>query len=255
MNEELQRKHYDNISERYIQARKNENHRSYRDSIFSHVFTELVKKSNKENFPKVLEAMCGNADNSILFLEYFPKSSISGFDYSEKMVEDCKKNFPQINVFHKNILEFDEKNQYDLIILIGGLHHVYKDTLRVLKLLRNSLKEGGYLLNFEPTHNNFLWKYVRERIYKKNDAFEENSEEGYELTKLNIIYNESGFKKVYQIYPGLIGYILYYNPEAFPKLNFGNKNSARFFANFDIWLGKTWLGKKLSFASFSILEK
>lgn len=255
MSSEIQREHYDSVSEKYISARKNENHQAYRDTLFGYVFG-LIKKLKSYESPKtVLEAMCGNADNSLLFLKHFSDAEISGFDYSEKMVNDCRINHPELNVFHQDILKFEEKNRYDIVLLIGGLHHVFRDTDIVLKKIHSSLKQGGYFINFEPTHDNFLWKKVREGIYRKNEVFEENTEQGFDLKELNSSYRKADFEIIHQLYPGLLGYILYYNPEAFPRLNFGNPATASFFARLDILLGKIWFGKKLSFASFTIMKK
>ena len=88
-----------------------------------------------------------------------------------------------------------------------------------------------------------------------NDIFDTETEKDFRLDQLNKIYFNNGFHLLHQEYPGLLAYILYYNPDAFPFLNIGNKYLVRFFNFIDLIITKTGIGKKLSFATLSVMTK
>lgn len=253
---DLQKKHFDAIAKTYVSGRSGKNHLSYKSTLWffflSKVKTFLPKRPDLIG----LEAMCGNAEVSERVGAFFPQIKMDAFDLSEEMIalSNRLKN-RNITIFQKDILKFNEREKYDLIIVIGGLHHIPHDIEIGLRNVFDALKPGGIFINFEPTHNNFLWRIVREKIYKKNKIFEETSEKGFILNEYNKNLLESHFQIVYQFYPGLLGYILYYNPDAFPFLDIGPTWLARLLGNLDVFLGKTVIGKKFSFATFTIADK
>ena len=176
-----------------------------------------------------------------------------GFDYSENMVEFARQTHPTLDIQWGDVMTFKpEDERFDLVVLIGGLHHVYRHTEEVIAKLSKSLRPGGYFLSFEPTHNNFLSRMARNRIYKKNVIFDVESEQGYEYRDLRSYFENSGFSKVDEIYPGLLAYILYYNPDAFPILNRGGKLAVKSMFALDRLFISNWLGKKLSFATITL---
>lgn len=107
---------------------------------------------------------------------------------------------------------------FDFVILIGRPHHVRRRTPGVLSNLAKSLWPGGYFLSFEPIHNNCFARRVRQRVYKTNDLFDADTEQGFEFIELDRHFKEARYEKVY---PGLLAYILFYNLGAFPALNIG----------------------------------
>ena len=254
---EIQREHFNKISKLYLSSRENKNHLAYKqiwwDSLLNYLQKNLIIKDKKM---ECLEAMCGIAEGSQFFIKRFPHFHFEGFDYSDEMVEHSKQvNGENVRIFQQDMLKFKSEKKYDLVIILGGLHHVPDGVSIALQNIYNSLKPGGLFINLEPTHNNWLFKKIRERIYKKNSLFEENSERGFELDQYNTLLTGNKFKILKQFYPGLVGYVLYYNPDAFPFLNIGNTFFSKFFSKLDWMLGKTWIGKKFSFATWTIAEK
>lgn len=65
----------------------------------------------------------------------------------------------------------------------------------------------------------------------------------------------SDFKIRQQFYPGLLGYVLFYNPDAFPFLNKGGPKVSNLLCKIDIFLGKTFVGKMFSFNTFTIAKR
>ena len=249
-----QRSHFENISDKYYMARQTRNH-LYLKSLMWNKFFEN-KGYLKINNMSVLEPMCGYSEGKNIIEDFLDiKINYEGFDYCNNLVEKVKRKKPELNIYFMDVTKFIPKKKYDLIILIGGLHHVYRHTERVVENLSSALKKGGWFISFEPTNNNFLWKKVREGIYKKNFIFDEQTERAFDLLELNNIFLKSNFKIVDQMWAGLSSYIFYYNPDAFPFLNFGKKNLVKMFFNIDKLFFKNFVGKKLSFASLTLYEK
>ncbi|TGK21397.1 class I SAM-dependent methyltransferase [Leptospira kmetyi] len=253
---EIQRAHFNKIKDDYNSARSGANHLAYKRVWWNRLLDYLSNKIDAKRELLGLEAMCGLGEGSQFLKENFPSIRFEGFDYSDEMVAACKKeNTAIFHVFHQDILKFEAKEKYDIVILLGGLHHVPDNVDIALDRIYSSLKKGGLFINLEPTHNNFLFRMVRERIYKKNALFEENTERGFNLKDYNALLKKSGFEILNQFYPGLLGYVLYYNPDAFPGLNRGSTKIAKFLSNFDWILGRTFLGTYFSFATWSVCKK
>ena len=200
--------------------------------------------------------MCGYGEGKDILEKHLGiKILYSGFDYSKNLVEKVKKLDPEADVVEMDITKFVPSKEYDLIIIIGGLHHVPYHVDDVIGNLRKSLTENGYLIYFEPTHNNFLFRKIRERIYKKNSFFDNDTERAFELKKINQVFLGHNFKIIDQIYPGLFSYILYYNPDAFPFLNRGGEWLVKTIFGFDKLFFRNFIGRKLSFATITLLQK
>ena len=251
---ERQREHFENISEKYYKSRQLENHLLLKDLLWGYFFKD--KKFLQKDGLTVLEPMCGYGEGKDILEKYLNKKIIySGFDYSSNLIKKIKENNPLADVEEMDITKYIPTKKYDLIIIIGGLHHVPFHTDKVLGTLYDSLNKDGYFIYFEPTHNNFLFKKIRERIYKKNSFFDNETEQAFELSKINNLFKKHNFELLDQIYPGLLSYTLFYNPDAFPLLNIGKKWMVKLIFNIDKIFFRNIIGKKLSFATMALYQK
>jgi SAM-dependent methyltransferase len=253
---EAQRKHFDAIADIYIQGRSGKNHLAYKEIIWKYVLAKLSEHIPADAQLNGLEAMCGNAETSVRLVEFFPNLTMHAFDLSDSMVNAADVDgTKKISILQKDILLLDDKEVYDFAVIIGGLHHITHDVQTGVSNIYAALKKGGIFLNLEPTHNNFVWEAVRNKIYKDNAIFEENSERAFTLKEYNACLTANGFRILDQFYPGLLGYVLYYNPDAFPALNVGPVALARMLAGLDLRLGSNLIGKLFSFATWTIAVK
>ena len=168
--QEIQRKHFNKIALEYVSKRSNPSTLSYRDCLWKE-FLRLIKlEINKNKKCICLEAMCGTCEGSIRLFKEFPNYIFEAFDYSEEMVKYAKYNTMCedgiLVVRQLDILKFNEKTKFDCVILIGGIHHVYKSAEVVINKINKSLKPGGIFINFEPTNNLWILGKIREMIYK-----------------------------------------------------------------------------------------
>lgn len=251
---EQQRKHFDSVADEYCLKRNTKNHLFLKKLLWQFFFKD--KKGLKKNGLQVLEPMSGYCEGKDILQDNLGCYIVyEGFDYSKAMVEKALQDDPLLNVYLMDITKFRPKKKYDLIILIGGLHHVPKYTQEVVSTLAEALTDEGFFISFEPTHNNCLFKKVRDLIYKKNELFDEQTEQAFELAELNKLFLSNNFEIVDQIYPGLLSYIFYYNPDAFPIFNLGGTFLVKTFFNIDKFFFRNFIGKKLSFATLTLFKK
>jgi len=253
---EQQKAHFNSIADEYYLAKDNSNLKLLKNLVWANFF--LRNKSIASSVNSVLEPMCGFAEGHSIVKKCLKEQfSYYGFDYSENIVAHGKRLNPTLEIDVGNVVTFTpaQGRLFDLIILIGGLHHVFSNAGLVIKNLASSLVVGGYFISYEPTQNNFLSRSIRKRIYKENKIFDDDTEQGFDYSGLEALFINAGFKKVDQIYPGLLSYILYYNPDAFPKLNIGSGLLVRLFFTFDRLFWANIIGRYFSFATLTLWQK
>lgn len=250
---ERQKRHFENISGHYLRSRQHANHLLFKELLWRHFLRGLPLSTGKV---KVLEPMCGYAEGKKILERYASLAlDYTGFDYSENLVKHVRAADPGLNVFVQDVTTFVPAEKYDLVILLGGLHHVPRHAAAVVRRMRESLVDNGYFINFEPTHNNLVLRKVRETIYRRNRLFDAETEEAFELDELNAIFAGNRFRLVRQCYPGLLAYVLYYNPDAFPRLNLGGPGTVSRIFDLEKGFYSNFFGRKFSFATLSIWQK
>jgi len=249
-----QREHFESIADTYFDARQHPNH-----LLFKKLMWELFFKRNGHVLHEganVVEPMCGYSEGKAILEQHCGGNfEYTGFDFSDSIVERAKASYPSADIFVQDVTKFEGHEQYDLMILIGGLHHVYAHVSSVMTRLVSALKPGGYMINLEPTQNNPVYRSVRQRIYRKNDLFDDETEQAFDLSELNHLYRDAGLVIQDQMFPGLMAYIMYYNPDAFPALNRGSSMAVRSLFALERKFYRSWLARKFSFATLSLLAK
>lgn len=249
-----QAEHFSQISSEYYSARQNKNHLFFKRLLFGYMLQDVQLDKNKQML--VLEPMCGYGEGEKIVRQYLTDNILyEGFDYDDLLIERVKSQNPDTNIYKQDVTRFCADKKYDIIILIGGLHHVPEFAAQVCSNLSAALKKGGIFLNFEPTNNNLIVGLSRKIIYKRNHIFDEKTERAFSLKELNRLFLENGFKIKKQFFPGLLAYILYYNPDAFPGLNLGTKKTVKKIFNIEKANYKNWIGRWFSFCTFTILTK
>ena len=251
---ERQRAHFNSVADRYRKARTAANHLILKDLIWSDMLSDLGYNGRRI---KVLEPMCGMGEGFEILSRYVTSDvSYSGFDYSEEMVDSLKTKVPSANVWHADATTFKpERDAYDVIILIGGLHHTPGFAGAIVKSLSQGLRSEGLFINFEPTHGNALFRGVREYIYRSNSLFDSQTERAFAVEELLGFFSDAGLNLTKIRFPGLISYVLYYNPDAFPALNFLGGRMVKATFAVDRLFYTNSIGRFLSFATLSIWRK
>lgn len=251
---ERQKKHFNEIADVYYHARRSENHLLIKDLIWHDFLSD--KHDLKREGTTVLEAMCGFAEGKALLEKHLGvKVVYSGSDYSDTVVERLRQSNPDMDINQQDITQFVPDEQYDIILLLGGLHHVPDMAADVVRRLAGAMKPGGYFINFEPTSGNWIFKQAREAIYRRNGLFDEQTERAFSVPELFNMFEDADLSLVDVMYPGLLAYILYYNPDAFPGLNIGNATTVKLIHAADHLFYRTLIGRWLSFATLTLWKK
>ena len=100
---------------------------------------------------RVLDLCCGTCD----ILPYLEFQEYVGVDISDQYIEHCEKTFAEYN----NVCFIDEdintylannKAEFDIILFLGGMHHLNDDELlNCLQHIKIALKPGGRLVTLD----------------------------------------------------------------------------------------------------------
>jgi len=252
---EQQRAHFNAIATRYEAGRQDANHRRIKSLVWQAAARHLAPLAGRRI--TMLEPMCGYAEGmAIARDELGLDCAYYGFDYSDVIVGELARRLGEGNVWQADATSFrPAAAAYDLVLLVGGLHHVPDHAAQVVRNMAGALRPGGFFVNFEPTYGNPLFRWVRQAIYRRNPIFDEATERDFSVPELKALFTAAGLEEVKVFFPGLLAYTLYYNPYAFPLLNRGGtKWVDRCFA-LDRLVMNAWLGRVLSFATLSIWRK
>lgn len=252
---ERQREHFNSIADAYAEGRKEPTHLRIKHLIWEQAAASLPDLKGRHL--RVLEAMCGYAEGRDIVAKHFSTDiEYSGFDYSDRVVETLCSEHPGIRVWQADATRFTpEAGQFDLVVLIGGLHHVPNHSADVVRRLSTGLAPGGVFLNFEPTHGNPLFRWIRDVIYRRNAIFDDETERAFPIRDLESMFEAAGLDRHFQYYPGLLAYVLYYNPYAFPWLNRGGTRWVDIAFGIDRLFMRNWVGRIFSFATLGVWRK
>lgn len=247
-----QKEHFNSIAKNYFEQRRGEKQVLLHDLIYNELFRHIKIREGKI---VVLEPMCGFGEGKRIVQQFFPNEiDYSGFDFSEEIVKCAKEIDKNVNIWVQDVTTFTSQDKYDIIIIVGGLHHVPDYAYKVINNMSMLLNENGLFINVEPTYNNAIYKKICEFVYKRNKLFDNQTERRFSLRELNGMYKACGFKIEKQISAGLLAYILWYNPDAFPLLNRGGTKMVRRVFNFDKLFMHNKIGEKVSVATFTVLK-
>ncbi|MEO8667449.1 MAG: class I SAM-dependent methyltransferase [Bauldia sp.] len=251
---EKQREHFNGIAATYYAARRGANHLALKDLIWAEFLRD--KAVLRRPGLTVLDAMCGHADAHDLLSRHLGIDvAYSGFDYSDEVVARVQRENPDLEITQADATTFRPTRQYDLVTLIGGLHHVHDAATEALTRLATAVRPGGHFLSFEPTHGNSVFGAVRNAVYRRNALFDADTEQGFSTRSLFAMFERAGLERVDVLYPGLLSYVLYYNPDAFPKLNVGGPGAVRRLFALERPFMRGALARTLSFATLSLWRK
>ncbi len=210
MNDNPQREHYLNIHDEYSAHYYDATSMRYRKHF---IYSYLFKNLDLNDF-EVADLASGIGANSMALLELFPHAKVTGYDISPAACREYRKNLerPAFEIdLSKPYLEAVSK--YDVVIIIGGLHHCVADLKTTLENIAKMLKPEGRLLMFEPNKDFFLER-LRKLWYEKDSYFEENSEEALSHKEI-LALTEGNFDVKFLKYIGGPAYFLILNSMIF----------------------------------------
>lgn len=169
------------------------------------IFNELLNIENFNN-KNVLELCCGSGENAKIILNSCNNLKITGIDISEKAVEDFKLN-TGFHAIQADITEPIEifKSNFDIIYVLGGIHHCTQNLDQVFLNIANMLKNNGCLIMHEPNSDFFL-EPIRKFWYSRDSLFDSTNEHALDHNKLFKQAKRYGFESSDLIYNGGPGF-------------------------------------------------
>lgn len=146
----------------------------------------------------ILEVGCG-AGFSVEYLKG-KYSKYCGIDYSERLIEFAKNYHatPGIEFYATKVRDFKPEKMFDLIMLIGVLHHM-KNIPDQMNHMINLLKPGGWLVSNEPHSGNRLFHLSR-KLRKMFDPDYSSDQREFAIPELYNIFKEAGLENI-RIHP------------------------------------------------------
>lgn len=246
--------HFDSVADTYRSARQHLNHRTFKSLMWREFLSG--RDELRQSGLAVLEPMCGFAAGyEVLAQQAGTEFDYQGFDFSRAVVDALRRSHPGLAVSHQDVTRYAAEAEFDIVILLGGLHHVPHEAANVVRRLARALKPGGYFISFEPTDGNPVFARLRQWIYRRNPLFDEETERAFTLAEYFAMFEQAGLDAVENIHPGLLAYTLYYNPDAFPWLNLGGPATVHAIWALERPFRRNVIGRTLSFATLSLWQR
>lgn len=198
--EARQRVLFDSLADDYLAHYDDKTSRAFRDRfIHPALFNEVPLKG-----ARVLDAMCGAGETTRFLLDQ--GAHVDGLDVSGACIERYRKLWPRCRGYAESMLDSKLPDaSYDVIAIVGGLHHLHPHVGSAMNEIYRLLKPGGYLCFLEP-HTGSLADIARRAWYRRDAMFEEN-EAAVDLDKL-CTDNADRFDCLSRHYLGNAAYLL-----------------------------------------------
>jgi SAM-dependent methyltransferase len=200
---EVQKAHYDVLIDRYERHATDSWTRRYRRLFIDEPLLEGIELKGSS----VLEAMCGSGHSTALLLER--GAHVTGLDVSREAISLFKRKWPHCDAVVGSILdELLQPESFDVVVVVGGLHHVHPEVDEAVLHIWKLLKPGGFFCFSEP-HTSSLIDHARKLWYDRDPLFESN-ERAIDIAALRKT-NENRFEIVQEKYFGNVAHTLVLN--------------------------------------------
>jgi SAM-dependent methyltransferase len=201
--EDIQKEHFNKIILQYEAHYDGKYSQKYRNKFINKYLFANINLENKY----ILEAMAGSGQTTNYLLS--KKGLVFGNDISDKAIERYKERWPNTTAICSSILNTGFKNDFfDIIVIVGGLHHLFPKVDEAIDEVYRILKPGGFFCFFEP-HKASIPNKIRVFWYKYDKFFEPN-EQAIDLKKLKIKFSPK-FDFIYEKFGGNLAYLLVLN--------------------------------------------
>ncbi|MCI5135248.1 MAG: class I SAM-dependent methyltransferase [Candidatus Electrothrix sp. AW2] len=155
---------------------------------------QTLSKVNVDGHAHVLEVGCGAGFAAEHLCGHYAK--YTGLDYSKELIKSAQQRNRNANVsFHAtDFFDFTSEPLYDVVLMIGVLHHMSDLPAALLKSF-TLLKPGGFLVVNEPQPANVIFQCLR-HVRAKVDMSYSAEQEQLDATELLRLFSESGLFNV-----------------------------------------------------------
>jgi len=181
---------FDTIAEQYCKKDMNRSSILARRHRLLQTFSLLPKISE----PILLEVGCGCGFAASYLKGYY--SRYVGIDYSKNLISYAKKinSYDNTEFLPINIKEYKQTNCFDIIFMIGVLHHIEPLKNIVLHIIE-MLKPGGWLIANEPQSANKIIQITR-KVRSALDSGYSNQQHYFSSSEIFELYNSANLQNI-----------------------------------------------------------
>ncbi|HER34128.1 MAG TPA: class I SAM-dependent methyltransferase, partial [Halothiobacillaceae bacterium] len=206
--ENPQKRHYESIHDAYREYYDAESMR-YRERFMYGPLLDGLDLDDKD----VADLCCGAGATSRFILDRFPRARTCGFDISRLACEEYRETLGR-PAFETDLTRSTSVDrEFDVAIVIGGLHHCVVDLPATLRNIAALLKPGGLLLMKEPSDEG-LFAGMRRLWYRFDPCFQPDTERALVHHRL-LAMAERDFSLLDVRHLGGPGYFLIFNSMIF----------------------------------------
>ncbi|MBF0561139.1 MAG: class I SAM-dependent methyltransferase [Alphaproteobacteria bacterium] len=132
---------------------------------------------------RIAELACGSGHNTLSILAKAPQAQVVGFDISAAACQDYAANTGMPAYEADITLPWQGETGFDVVFIVGGLHHCVRDLRQALENVGRILKPGGLFLMQEPNACFFL-ESARQLWYRKDGLFDAGNEAALDMDEL-----------------------------------------------------------------------
>jgi 2-polyprenyl-3-methyl-5-hydroxy-6-metoxy-1,4-benzoquinol methylase len=196
--EAVDREHFDSIADRYAAKDLAPSSRIAR----RHRFYRTVAALPVDAFERVLDVGCGAGFGADYLRGRY--EDYIGIDHSRRLIEVAaeKNSGTGVRFETSSIDAYDPPHRFDLIVMIGVLHHL-EDPARSMKTMAPWLEPGGYLVANEPQPANSVISAAR-RARAHFDASYSSEQEEISAAELRALFVGAGLEGISITPQGLV---------------------------------------------------
>lgn len=122
--------------------------------------------------------------------------SYTGIDFSSGLIDLARSvnNGANIRFIETDLYNYNAERKFDLIIIIGVLHHMV-DIPLTLKVCLGLLRPGGIVITNEPQDSNLLARFIR-NLREKFDKTYSSDQEQLNRKELERYFLEAGYTDI-----------------------------------------------------------
>lgn len=169
---EIQKRHYDRIAEAYLANLGYPHTVTYMEYLDQ----ALLDMVGPAPLGVVAELCCGRAEGLELFKEKYRKGL--GLDISVAMLQAAMESHSNQKI---TFIQGDAtclpigSNTIDTVLMLGGVHHV-NNRLGLFQEISRVLRPGGRFIWREPANDLWLWRALRNVIYRISPTLDHETE-------------------------------------------------------------------------------
>ncbi len=169
---ELDRRHFDSIADDYAGKDLVPSSRFARRQRLAHAVARVPLNQKS----RVLEVGCGAGFAASYLRGRY--GSYTGIDHSLELIATARRynTGPDTEFIRTGVVDFKDASGFDLVFLIGVLHHM-EDRPEIMDNLRNLVRPGGYLAVNEPQPSNPLVSGARILRTRFDESYSDDQDE------------------------------------------------------------------------------